>query len=174
MGLQHSDPRAPARQLSPRTHADMRAHGLLGRKQQLHRFLKNQEQEAGCGTPGVRLGEGTLRTQSVHVRHTLARPSPTSCGRWICCQGVRQGPGGGAGARASRLGQRELLQAPLSKPVPGEVLPGHQPDHLRKQGRVMTSSVPSLDAPALHAGDGIAWGSPGGGQAGQGQRAPLT
>ena len=43
-----------------------------------------------------------------------------------------------------------------------------------KQSRVMRSSVPSMDAPALHAWDGTAWGSPGGGQAGQGQWAPLT
>lgn len=74
MGLQRSDPWAPARQLSPRTYADMRAHGLLGREQQLHRFLKNQEQEAGCGIPGARLGDGTLRT---------ARPRTPHAGRAI-------------------------------------------------------------------------------------------
>lgn len=49
-------------------------------------------------------------------------------------QGARWGPQGGA--RASRLGQGELLQAPLPKPVPGQVLPGHQSNHLREQSRV--------------------------------------
>lgn len=69
MGLQHLDPWAPACQLSPHTHADTRAHGLLGREQQLHRFLKNQEQEAGCRIPRARLGDGTLRTERPRAPH---------------------------------------------------------------------------------------------------------
>lgn len=60
-------------------------------------------------------------------------PCPTSCKRG--CPALRGQGTSLLGHTASRLCQRELLQALLPQPVPGEVLAGHHAHHLPGNGR---------------------------------------
>lgn len=159
---------------SPVVPLHTRAHRLSGRKQQLHRFLKNQEQEAGCGIPGVRLGEGTLRTQECPCAPHAGRAIPNVSESLDLLPGSEAGPWGRCGRQGLTSGPE---RAPPGPPFQAGTWPGPSWSPARppeEASRGMRPSVPSVDAPALHAGDGTAWGSPGGGQAGQGQQDPLT
>lgn len=106
---------------SPVVPLHTRAHRLSGRKQQLHRFLKNQEQEAGCGIPGVRLGEGTLRTQECPCAPHAGRAIPNVSESLDLLPGSEAGPWGRCGRQGLTSGPE---RAPPGPPFQAGTWPG--------------------------------------------------
>lgn len=89
-------------------------------------------------------GKGTMNARNPWVSEGRpGRPQDLENTGSAAAWGARRAPRRGAEARASCLSQREFLQAPLPEPVPGQVLPGHQSDHLQEQGHVTRSSSPA-------------------------------